>query len=42
MNLVTASSQSWVGRAVLEEAFEDFDQVFGFGEVAVEGDAVAW
>ena len=29
-----------VGLAVLEEEFEDFDEVFGFGEVAVEGDAV--
>jgi hypothetical protein len=29
-----------VGVAVVEEELENFDQVFGLGEVAVEGDAV--
>ena len=29
-----------MGLAVLKEELEDFDEVFGFGEVAVEGDAV--
>jgi hypothetical protein len=30
----------FVGQAMLEEVLEDFDEVFGFGKVAVEGDTV--